>query len=78
MVIYTALFVVGWAAAAVLGTMAYFLGEQSRPIHSRNWRSDQFHKLAESITGRQVEYMNRASSFKRDAYLSRLTRSVQA
>ncbi|MBD2099600.1 photosystem II protein, Psb35-related [Leptolyngbya sp. FACHB-261] len=78
MTICIALIVVGWAAAAVLGTMTYFLGEQSRPVHLRNWRSPEFHSLAVAVTGREVDYANRASSFRRDAYLGRLTRSVQS
>ncbi|MFM6358594.1 MAG: photosystem II protein, Psb35-related, partial [Planktothrix sp.] len=33
------LFIIGWVAAAVIGTQAYFLGEQTKPIHERNWNS---------------------------------------
>jgi archaellin len=71
MTILIALFVVAWAAAAVLGTMAYFLGEQSKPIHERNWRSDSFEKLSESITGVKLDYATRVPAFEVvDAYSS--------
>ena len=42
MVLLIALFAIGWLAAVVLGTQAYFLGEQTKPIHSRNWNSQEF------------------------------------
>jgi hypothetical protein len=73
MTILIALFVVGWVAAAALGTQAYFRGEQSKPIHDRNWRSESFEKLSESITGTEIDYSNRipASSIS-DAYNSNL------
>jgi hypothetical protein len=66
------LFVVGWVAAAVIGTQAYFLGEQSKPIHERNWRSESFEKLAESITGTEIDYSQRTPAFEVDAYSSQL------
>jgi len=74
MIILTALFVVGWVAVAALGTMAYFLGEQSKPIHERNWRSASFEKLAESITGNRIDYNTRtpAALINLDAYSSSL------
>lgn len=74
MFILTVLFVVGWIAVAALGTMAYFLGEQSKPIHDRNWRSESFEKLAESITGAQIDYSTRtpAALTALDAYSSTL------
>lgn len=77
MTILIALFVVGWIAAAVLGTQAYFRGEQSKPIHDRNWRSESFEKLSESITGTNVDYSKRvpASSIS-DAYNSNLLPSA--
>ena len=34
--ILIALFAIGWVAAALLGTQAYFLGEQTKPIHPHN------------------------------------------
>ncbi|OLP17156.1 hypothetical protein BST81_17555 [Leptolyngbya sp. 'hensonii'] len=62
MTILIALFIVGWVAAAVLGTQAYFLGEQSKPIHVRNWNSESFEKLAETVTGKKFDYSNRVPS----------------
>ena len=59
---FTALFaviVIGWVAAAVLGTQAYFRGEQRKPIHARNWNSDRFEQLAASFTGEQTDYGDR-------------------
>jgi hypothetical protein len=73
MTILIALFVVGWVAVAVIGTMAYFRGEQSKPIHERNWRSDSFEKLSESVTGSEIDYSTRVPGFDNlDAYSSSL------
>lgn len=73
MTILIALFVIGWAAVVVLGTQAYFLGEQSKPIHERNWRSKSFEALSESITGSKINYDNRVPAFSTvDAYSSGL------
>jgi hypothetical protein len=72
MTILIALFVVGWVAAAVIGTQAYFRGEQSKPIHERNWRSKSFEKLAQSITGTETDYSDRTPAFEIDAYSSQL------
>lgn len=73
MVILIALFVIGWAAAIVLGTQAYFRGEQSKPIHARNWRSESFEKLSESVTGSKIDYATRVPAFSAvDAYDSSL------
>ncbi|MBD2353032.1 hypothetical protein H6G41_00085 [Tolypothrix sp. FACHB-123] len=72
MTILVALLVVGWVAASVIGTLAYFLGEQSKPIHERNWRSDAFETLAKSITGQDIDYAERtpAYAYAMDAYTS--------
>ncbi|AFY83837.1 photosystem II protein, Psb35-related [Oscillatoria acuminata] len=70
MTLLIALFIVGWVAVAVLGTQAYFRGEQSKPIHERNWRSDSFETLAESITGTDIDYSKRVPAFEVDAYTS--------
>lgn len=72
MTILIALFVVGWVAAAVIGTQAYFRGEQSKPIHERNWRSESFEKLAQSVTGTETDYRDRTPGFEVDAYSSQL------
>jgi hypothetical protein len=68
--ILISLFVIGWVAAAVIGTQAYFRGEQSKPIHERNWRSESFEVLAKSVTGREIDYSERIPAFPVDAYTS--------
>lgn len=71
MTILIALFIVGWVAASVIGTQAYFRGEQSKPIHERNWRSESFEKLATSITGTEIDYNVRVPGYSvMDAYAS--------
>lgn len=70
--ILIALFVVGWVAAALIGSQAYFRGEQSKPIHERNWRSESFEQLASSITGTEVDYTDRVPGFQADAYSSQM------
>ena len=72
MVLLVSLFVVGWVAAALIGTQAYFRGEQSKPIHDRNWRSESFEQLAVSFTGTQTDYNQRVPGFSADAYSSAL------
>ncbi|BAY26806.1 hypothetical protein NIES2100_66220 [Calothrix sp. NIES-2100] len=71
MTILTALLVVGWLAVSVIGTQAYFMGEQSKPIHERNWRSESFEKLAKSITGQDTDYSERTPAYAMNAYISR-------
>ncbi|MBF2034861.1 MAG: hypothetical protein IGR92_05105 [Leptolyngbyaceae cyanobacterium T60_A2020_046] len=65
-----ALFVIGWVAAALIGSQAYFRGEQTKPIHDRNWRSESFEKLARSITGRETDNNERVPAYGFDAYRS--------
>jgi hypothetical protein len=72
MAIVVALFVVGWVAAALIGSQAYFRGEQSKPIHERNWRSESFEKLAVSITGTEIDFEERVPGFSADAYTSQM------
>lgn len=72
MVILISLFVVAWVAAALIGTQAYFRGEQSKPIHERNWRSESFEQLATSVTGTEINYSDRTPGFVADAYSSSL------
>lgn len=72
MAILISLFVVGWVAVALIGTQAYFRGEQSKPIHSRNWRSASFESLATSITGQSTDYGSRVAAYGGDAYSSSL------
>ncbi|ASC73087.1 hypothetical protein XM38_040490 [Halomicronema hongdechloris C2206] len=62
--------IVGWVAAAVLGTQTYFRGEQTKPIHLRNWRSDSFERIARNVTGRETNYQARVPAYSGDAYTS--------
>jgi hypothetical protein len=72
MTILVSLIVVGWVAAAVIGTQAYFMGEQSKPIHERNWRSESFEKMAVAVTGQATDYATRVPAYSGDAYSSGL------
>ncbi|MGB3237824.1 MAG: hypothetical protein WBB29_05990 [Geitlerinemataceae cyanobacterium] len=69
-VILLSALVVGWVAAMVLGTQAYFRGEQSKPIHDRNWNSQSFDVLAKSFTGHETDYSDRTPASSLDAYAS--------
>ena len=71
MIMLIALLVVGWVAGAIIGTQAYFLGEQSKPIHERNWRSAGFEKLAYSVTGTETDYLERVPAYSLDVYASK-------
>ncbi len=71
MTIVIALLIVGWVAAALIGTQAYFLGEQSKPIHDRNWNSEAFEKLALAVTATEIDYLVRVPAYSMDAYSSR-------
>jgi len=62
---------VGWVAAAVIGTQAYFRGEQSKPIHNRNLNSEGFEAIAVIVTGQETDYANRVAAYSLDAYNSR-------
>ncbi|WRH66798.1 MAG: hypothetical protein RSE13_25375 [Planktothrix sp. GU0601_MAG3] len=64
------LFIVAWVAAAVIGTQAYFLGEQTKPIHQRNWNSVAFEQIAQSVTGKETDYAVRVPAYSLDAYAS--------
>lgn len=66
------LFVVGWVAAALIGTQAYFRGEQTKPIHERNWRSSSFDQLAESVTGQATDNVDRVPAYSGDAFSSQV------
>ncbi|MDJ0511047.1 MAG: hypothetical protein QNJ64_17590 [Crocosphaera sp.] len=67
LIIVISLLIVGWSAAAVIGTQAYFRGEQTKTIHERNWQSESFERLAKSVTGKEVD-SNRIPAFNVDAY----------
>jgi hypothetical protein len=71
MTLLISIVIVGWVAAVVLGTQAYFRGEQTKPIHARNWRSVEFEQLAKSITGTDSNPIERTPGFDvSDAYTS--------
>ncbi|MFZ4640758.1 MAG: photosystem II protein, Psb35-related [Nodosilinea sp.] len=70
MTILFSLFVIGWVAVALIGTQAYFRGEQSKPIHERNWRSNDFDQLAQSITGQPTDFSDRTPIYAGDAFTS--------
>jgi hypothetical protein len=71
MIILISLFVVGWVAAALIGSQAYFRGEQRKPIHERNWSSESFDFLAKSVTGKETDYMERVPAYVVDAYTAK-------
>jgi len=64
------LFVIAWVAASVIGTQAYFRGEQTKPIHERNLKSNSFEKIAEAVTGRETNHAERVISFSLDTFNS--------
>ncbi len=68
MAILISLFIIGWLVASIIGTQAYFLGEQTKPIHERNWNSESFDQLAKSFTGKQTDYLERVPAYTVDAY----------
>lgn len=70
MVVLFSVLVIGWVAAAVIGTQAYFRGEQTKPIHERNLKADSFEQLAKSFTGQETDYANRVPAFGLDTYTS--------
>ncbi|MEL6353844.1 MAG: hypothetical protein AAFR58_19120 [Cyanobacteria bacterium J06627_28] len=69
--ILISLFVVGWTAVAILGTQAYFLGEQSKPIHERNWNSASFEPIAVAVTNQPTNYATRTAVYSGNAYNSK-------
>ncbi|UZQ53628.1 hypothetical protein OOK60_14140 [Trichothermofontia sichuanensis B231] len=73
MAIVISVLIVGWVAASIIGTQAYFRGEQTKPIHARNWRSASFEKLSEVVTGQSIDHQTRTPAFDVvDAYTSNL------
>ena len=62
------IFVIGWVAAAVIGTQAYFKGEQTKPIHERNLKSESFEPIAVAITGEETDYGKRILAYGLDSY----------
>jgi hypothetical protein len=72
LVVLFSVLLVGWVAAALLGTQAYFRGEQVKPIHERNWNSTDFEQLAQSITGQATNFDERVPAYGGDAFSSEL------
>jgi hypothetical protein len=70
MIFLLGLLLVGFVAAALIGSQAYFRGEQTKPIHERNWRSEGFEALAVSVTGQATDYSNRVPAYSGDAFSS--------
>jgi hypothetical protein len=60
----------GWAAASILGTQAYFRGEQTKPIHERNLKSNSFDRLAQTFTGKETDHASRIIALGLDTYTS--------
>ena len=65
-----AVIAIGWTAAAIIGTQAYFRGEQSKPVHERNWNSSEFEQLSKAVTGQNTEFSSRVPAYAMDAYAS--------
>jgi hypothetical protein len=63
MTLLIALTLVAWIGVALLGSQAYFRGEQTKPIHERNWNSDGFEQVAEVVTGGKTDYTHRVPGF---------------
>lgn len=61
--ILLAVFVIGWVAAAIIGTQAYFKGEQTKTIHERNWNSEGFEQTARLVTGGETDWSKRIPAF---------------
>ncbi len=70
-ILLIAIFAMGWVAAAVIGTQAYFRGEQTKPIHERNLKSESFERLARTFTGSETNYAERIPVIAMDTYTSR-------
>ena len=66
--ILVSVFIVGWVAASVVGTQAYFRGEQTKPIHERNLKSDSFEQLAQVVTGQETNHGERVLAYGLDFY----------
>jgi len=68
--ILVSVFIVGWVAASVIGTQAYFRAEQTKPIHERNLKSDSFEQLAQIVTGQETNHGERVLAYGLDSYSS--------
>ena len=74
MLLLISLFIIGWLAVSLIGTQAYFMGEQSKAIHERNWNSESFDQLARSITGQETNYLVRVPAYSFDPRATRHNR----
>lgn len=74
MVLLISLFIIGWLAVSLIGTQAYFMGEQSKTIHERNWNSKSFDQIAKSITGKETDYLARIPAYSFDHRITRYNR----
>jgi len=74
MLLLISLFIIGWLAVSLIGTQAYFMGEQSKAIHERNWNSESFDQLARSITGQETNYLVRVLAYSFDPRATRHNR----
>ena len=63
MVLLISLFIIAWFAGSIIGTQAYFRGEQTKAIHERNWNSESFDQLAKSFTGKETNYLERVPAY---------------
>lgn len=70
MIILFSILISGWVAAALIGTQAYFRGEQTKPIHERNLKANSFDRLAKSFTGKETNHAERVTAFALDTYTS--------
>jgi hypothetical protein len=61
---------IGWIAASIVGTQAYFRGEQTKPIHERNLKSNSFEQIAEAVTGSKINHAERVLAYAIDSYAS--------
>ncbi len=68
--ILVSVFIVGWVAASIIGTQAYFRGEQTKPVHERNLKSDSFEQLAKVVTGQETNHGERVLAYGLDSYSS--------
>lgn len=74
MLLLISLFIIGWLAVSIIGTQAYFMGEQSKTIHERNWNSQSFEQLARAITGKETNYLVRVPAYPFDPRITRHNR----
>lgn len=65
-----ATFIIAWVAVSIIGTQAYFRGEQTKPIHDRNLKSESFEQLAKAFTGRETNHAERVLAYGLDSYNS--------